>query len=372
MTGQTSTDQSSPEQTSASHESSDPGKGGAARHHVTVLGGGSFGTAMAKVLAENGHTVHFWMRDEQQAAEVRDQRTNQRYMPGVTLEGDIRPTTDFAAAVANAEIVFVAIPSKAFRTVIHQHASEFRPGQVVISLTKGIERQGFRLMSEILQEEIPRTRIGVLSGPNLAAEIVAQELTATVIAAKDPEVRRAVQELLGCRYFRVYANVDIYGVELAGALKNIYAIVAGMAAALDLGENARAMLITRSLAEMSRFAVSLGANPMTFMGLAGIGDLVVTCTSPKSRNYRVGYAVGKGARLEDAEAELGQVAEGIHTLLLVKEKAEDVGIYMPLVKGLYDILYGGASIKAVISGLMTAVQNSDVEFILPRTLTGQL
>lgn len=346
------------------------GKTTVSARHVAVLGGGSFGTAMAKVLAENGHTVHFWMRDQAQAEDVRERRQNSRYMPGVILEGDIRPTTDFAGAVANAEIVFVAIPSKAFRDVIRAHASDFRSGQVVISLTKGIERDGFRLMSEILQEEIPRTRIGILSGPNLAAEIVNRELTATVIAAKDPDVRRAVQDLLGCGYFRVYANVDMYGVELSGALKNIYAIVAGMGAALDMGENARAMLMTRSLAEMSRFAVSLGANPMTFMGLAGIGDLVVTCTSSKSRNYRVGYAVGKGAKLEDAVNELGQVAEGIHTLLLVKEKAEDIGIYMPLVKGLYDILYGGASIRAVISGLMMAVQNSDVEFILPRTLTG--
>ncbi|UZD67657.1 NAD(P)H-dependent glycerol-3-phosphate dehydrogenase [Marinobacter sp. AN1] len=326
---------------------------------------------MAKVLCENGHRVHFWMRDEQQVQELKENRTNSRYMPDVRIEGDLLPTTRFAETLANAEIVFVAIPSKAFRDVIRAHAGDFRPNQIVISLTKGIERDGFRLMSEILQEEIPRTRIGVLSGPNLAAEIVNRELTATVIAAKDPDVRRTVQELLGCDYFRVYANVDIYGVELSGALKNIYAIVAGMGAALDLGENARAMLLTRSLAEMSRFAVSLGANPMTFMGLAGIGDLVVTCTSSKSRNFRVGYAVGKGARLEDAVAELGQVAEGIHTLLLVKEKAESVGIYMPLVRGLYDILYGGASIKAVINGLMTAVQNSDVEFILPRTLAGQ-
>lgn len=338
---------------------------------VAVLGGGSFGTAMAKVLAENGHSVKFWMRDEELARELKEQGTNNRYMPGVRIEGDLHPTTNFAEAVADAEVVFVAIPSKAFRNVIHAHADDFRPGQIVISLTKGIEREGFKLMSEILQEEIPRTRIGVLSGPNLAAEIVNRELTATVIAAKDPDVRRTVQDLLGCSYFRVYANVDIYGVELSGALKNIYAIVSGMAAALKMGENARAMLMTRSLAEMSRFAVSLGANPMTFMGLAGIGDLVVTCTSSKSRNYRVGYAVGKGAQLETAEAELGQVAEGIHTLRLVKEKAEEVGIYMPLVRGLYDILYGGASIKAVISGLMTAVQNSDVEFILPRTLTGQ-
>ncbi|WP_166260036.1 NAD(P)H-dependent glycerol-3-phosphate dehydrogenase [Marinobacter salicampi] len=339
------------------------------RHHVAVLGGGSFGTAMVKVLAENGHTTHFWMRDARQVDEVAEQHCNSRYMPGIKLSGNIRPTSDLAEAIAQAEIVFVAIPSKAFRTVIVENAASFRDEQIVVSLTKGIEKEGFKLMSEILQSELPRARIGVLSGPNLASEIVNRDLTATVIAAKDPDVRRKVQQMLGCEYFRVYANVDMYGVELSGALKNIYAIVAGLAAALELGENAKAMLITRSLAEMSRFAVSLGANPMTFMGLAGVGDLVVTCTSPKSRNFRIGYAIGQGKKLDEAVAEIGQVAEGIYTLLLVKEKAEEIGIYMPLVKGLYEILYGNASIKAVINSLMMAVQNSDVEFILPRTLT---
>lgn len=338
-------------------------------HDVAVLGGGSFGTAMAKVLGENGHTVHFWMRDESQAEEIRNTSVNSRYMPDVALSGDIQPTTSLPDAVGKAEIVFVAIPSRAFRSVIRENSREFREGQIVVSLTKGIEEHGFKLMSEILQEEIPRSRIGVLSGPNLAGEIVSQDLTATVIAAKDPDVRRTVQELLGCEYLRVYANVDVYGVELAGALKNIYAIVAGLASARNLGENAKAMLITRGLAEMSRFAVSLGANPMTFMGLAGVGDLIVTCTSPKSRNYRVGYAVGNGQALDDAVAELGQVAEGIYTLKLVKEKSEAIGIYMPLVRGLYEILYDGASISAVINSLMMSVQNSDVEFILPRTIS---
>lgn len=338
-------------------------------HEVAVLGGGSFGSAMAKVLGENGHRVHFWMRDPAQADEIRTTGINSRYMPDVEIKGDIEPTTNLAEAVNKAEIVFVAIPSKAFRSVIRNNSDKFREGQIVVSLTKGIEAHGFKLMSEILQEEIPRCRIGVLSGPNLASEIVNRDLTATVIAAKDPDVRRSVQDLLGCEYFRVYANVDIYGVELAGALKNIYAIVAGLASAMNVGENANAMLITRGLAEMSRFAVSLGANPMTFMGLAGVGDLIVTCTSSKSRNFRVGHAVGQGQNLDDVVTELGQVAEGIYTLELVKEKAEAIGIYMPLVRGLYEILYRDASISAVINGLMMSVQNSDVEFILPRTIT---
>jgi glycerol-3-phosphate dehydrogenase (NAD(P)+) len=346
-----------------------PNDAGANSKDVAVLGGGSFGTAMAKVLGENGHRVHFWMRDPAQAEQVRKTGINKRYMPDVVLEGDIHPTTDLADTLKKSDVVFVAVPAKAFRALISEHRDEFHDGQVVVSLTKGIEQQGFKLMSEILLEEIPRCRSGVLSGPNLAAEIVNRELTATVIAAKDPEVRQIVQELLGCEYFRVYANVDVYGVELAGALKNIYAIVAGLGAALNMGENARAMLITRGLAEMSRFAVSLGANPMTFMGLAGVGDLIATCTSNKSRNYRVGYAIGKGRQLDEIVEELGQVAEGIYTLKLVREKSESIGIYMPLVRGLYEIIYEGASINAVINSLMMAVQNSDVEFILPRTIS---
>lgn len=348
----------------ATPEHSAPGN--ADTRHVAVLGGGSFGTAITKVLAENGHQVHFWMRNETQAREVRETRTNSRYMPDIKLEGDVRPTSDMASAIAGAVAVFVAIPSTAFRNLIHENAALFEKDQAVISLTKGIEKDGFKLMSEVLMEELPRCQIGVLSGPNLAAEIVNQDLTATVIAAKDPNLRNKVQKLLGCEYFRVYANIDVYGAELAGALKNIYAIVAGMASALGMGENAKAMLITRSLAEMSRFAVTMGANPMTFMGLSGVGDLIVTCTSSKSRNFRIGQAVGQGRSLDDAARELGQVAEGVHTLCLVREKAHDIGIYMPLVSGLYDILYKGASIRAVIKGLMMAVQNSDVEFILPR------
>ena len=333
---------------------------------VSVLGGGSFGTAIARILAENGHPVRLWMRDEDQARHIRDHRENARYLPGIHLDEKIEPTTDMAEAVSGVDVVFVSLPSRVFRTVIRDNAALFSPNQIVISTTKGIEKDGFKLMSEVLSEEIPQARVGVLSGPTLAGELVERELTAVVIAARDQEVRETVQELLGCDYFRIYANVDVYGVELAGALKNIYAIVAGLAAARNMGENTKAMLLTRSLAEMSRFAVSLGANPMTFLGLAGVGDLMVTCTSPLSRNFRVGFAVGKGHKLDDAVADLGQVAEGTRTLLLVREKAEEMGVYMPLVRGLYEILYNEVNVSDVVNALMQAQQNSDVEFILPR------
>jgi len=334
--------------------------------NVTVLGGGSFGTAIARILSDNDQPVTFWMRNAEQAREIQETRENSRYMPGINLAENITPITSLEDAITTADVIFVALPSKVCRTVIHDAAHLFRPGQMVISTTKGIEKEGFKLISEVLTEELPEARIGVLSGPNLAGEMVKREITASVIASTHPEVRETVQELLGCGYFRVYANVDVYGVELGGALKNIYAIISGLAAARGMGENTKSMLITRSLAEMSRFAVALGANPMTFLGLAGIGDLIVTCTSSMSRNYRVGYAVGQGQTMDDAVASLGQVAEGTQTLLLVKEKAEEMEVYMPLVRGLYEILYNQASIDDVVKALMSATQNSDVEFILPR------
>jgi glycerol-3-phosphate dehydrogenase (NAD(P)+) len=206
--------------------------------------------------------------------------------------------------------------------------------------------------------------LGVLSGPNLAKELAARTITGTVVASKDPDVTNTIQDLLQCSYFRVYAGNDMYGVELAGALKNVYAITAGMAAALGCGHNTISMLITRSLAEMSRYAVTKGADPLTFLGLAGVGDLFVTCTSPLSRNYRVGFELGKGRDLNEVVESLGQVAEGVNTLRLMKEQSELLDIYMPLVHGLYDIIYNGCKVADVIGSMMCAEQNRDVEFTL--------
>ena len=333
---------------------------------VTVLGGGSFGTAIANIAATNGHRVFQWMRSSSRAAEIQDIRENKRYMPGMALHDNLTATTDLEAAVSQSDIIFVSIPSKSFRSVVETAKPFIKSNQLVVSTTKGIEGGSFLLMSQILKELLPQNPVGVLSGPNLAKEIAQKTLTATVIASESPDVRTSIQELLSCSYFRVYANLDMFGVELGGALKNIYAIMSGLADAYGMGENTKSMLVTRSLAEMSRFAVCLGANPMTFLGLAGVGDLMVTCNSSLSRNFRVGYAVGKGTQLEDAIEELGEVAEGINTLRSVKQKAEELDVYMPLVQGLYAILIEKKEIKDIISGMMLAQQSTDVEFILPR------
>jgi len=307
---------------------------------IAVLGGGSFGTAIANLLAQNGHRVLHWMRDPVQAEAIRTHRENPRYLKGVKVLDGVEPTTDLPAALQACELAFVALPSSALRQVL-QPVSGLLAGKQLVSTTKGIEAQTFKLMSEIIEEVAPQARIGVLSGPNLAKEIAAHTLTATVVASEDEALCRTVQEVLHGRTFRVYASADRFGVELGGALKNVYAIIAGMAAALGMGENTKSMLITRALAEMTRFAVHLGANPMTFLGLAGVGDLIVTCSSPKSRNYQVGFALGEGLSLQEAVERLGEVAEGVNTIKVLKAKAEELQVYMPLVAGLHAILFEG-------------------------------
>ncbi|WP_290703430.1 NAD(P)H-dependent glycerol-3-phosphate dehydrogenase [Amphritea sp.] len=333
---------------------------------VAVLGGGSFGTVIANLIGSKGEAVNLWMRNAERAEEINRTRENSRYLPGQRLADLLYATADLEQALADADIIFVSIPSQSFRDVISQAKHYLRPEQIVVSTTKGIEANTFSLMSQILADELPDNPIGVISGPNLAKELVQKQLTATVIASEDEQVRTAVQEILHCAYFRIYASTDMYGVELGGTLKNIYAIASGLSAALGMGENTKSMLMTRSLAEMSRFAVQLGANPMTFLGLAGVGDLIVTCSSPLSRNYRVGYALGEGKSLEEAVTSLGEVAEGVNTLRYVKEKADELEIYMPLVCGLYEVVFNGAPVSQVAKMMMLNTQSSDVEFILPR------
>ncbi|MRI34206.1 NAD(P)H-dependent glycerol-3-phosphate dehydrogenase [Endozoicomonas sp. OPT23] len=333
------------------------------QYTIAILGGGSFGTALSDISAQKGHKVNLWMRSEEQVRGINEDHINHRYLPDFNIHPSVTASTDINDVVASADIVLIAIPSKSFREVV-QRAAPFLSGKIVVSTTKGIEPVTFDLMSEILREEIPDARIGVLSGPNLAKEIVAKAVTATVIASEDDDLCETVQQVLYCDYFRVYSNHDTYGVELAGALKNIYAIVSGMGAAMGMGENTKSMMITRSLAEMSRFAVTLGANPLTFLGLAGVGDLVATCTSDLSRNYRVGFALGQGKTLQEAEEALGQVAEGVNTLSQVKQKAKELDVYMPIVEGLHKVIFEDFKVHDLVKNMMNREQKTDVEFMV--------
>lgn len=338
---------------------------------VAVIGGGNFGTVLANIAGRNGYRTHLWMRDEQQVADCLEHRENRRYLPGHPLDEHVLPTADLAVALEHSNVVFMTVPSGSFREVTERLARCCDADDTVISATKGIERRadgsGFRLMSDILAELLPTRRIGVLSGPNLAEEIAAGHYTGSVAASSDPSVSETVRTVLKCETFRVYENPDVYGVELAGALKNIYAIVCGIAGGLQVGQNTVAMLITRSLAEMSRLAVSLGANPFTFLGLAGVGDLMVTCTSPLSRNYQLGCRLARGLSLEDALADLGKLAEGVNTLRVVHEQARRQDVYMPLASGLYRVLFENGDLSAVVTELMTGGQPVDVEFARPPT-----
>jgi glycerol-3-phosphate dehydrogenase (NAD(P)+) len=332
-------------------------------HTVAVLGGGSFGTVIANIIAGNGYRVSLWLRNAVRADAINAHRRNLDYLPDYALNDLLSATASLEEAVAGASVVLVAVPSKSFREVVSELSGLVSADALLISLTKGIEADGFRLMSEILREEMPGNPLGVLSGPNLAGEIAAGHVTGSVIASELPTVNSTIHELLHSDTFLVYSSHDMYGVELGGALKNVYAILAGVAAALALGENTVGMLLTRSLAEMSRFAVHLGANPMTFLGLAGVGDLFVTCSSPLSRNFQVGIALGKGQPLDDILDDMDQVAEGINTLNLLKIEADRREVQMPLVRGLYAMLYEHRPVVDVFDDIIHREQAQDVEFV---------
>ncbi len=331
---------------------------------ITVLGGGSFGTAMANTAVRNGCDTMIWIRDEATAKEINETHINRRYLPDFQLEQDLRAVSDLETAVRDRDIILVAIPSHSFRGVLRQ-IKPFISAQAVVSLTKGIEAKTFSFMSDIICEELPEVPYGVLSGPNLAKEIVAGQPAGTVIASHSELVRYAVQQALHSALFRVFASDDVNGVELGGALKNIYAVAMGMAAAYNVGENTKSMILTRALAEMSRFAVKRGANPLTLVGVSGVGDLFATCSSPLSRNYQVGFALGKGKTLEQATEELGQTAEGINTIVQVRARSNELDVYMPITCALYEVIFEGAPPMNIALSLMKNGHRSDVEFVLP-------
>lgn len=331
--------------------------------NVAVLGGGSFGTVIANIIAQNGHNTLLWMRDAEQVEILNRDRENLSYLPGFTLHEKIKAIQSLEMAVEDADMVFVAVPSSGFREVVKKMQPFVKDGVILVSLTKGIEAGTFKLMSQILSEEIPNAKVAVVSGPNLAKEIASSSPTGTVVASTDAKVRTLVQKTLRSLTFRVYANDDMLGVELGGSLKNIYAILAGMAESRGMGHNTNSMLVTRSLTEMARFGLALGADPMTFLGLSGVGDLIVTCSTPLSRNFRVGKALGEGKSVEAILAELGQVAEGVNTLKPVVEKAKSLNIEMPLAQGLYEIIYNNQDIEHIISSLLLEERGLDVEFV---------
>ena len=330
---------------------------------LAVLGGGSFGTAMANLAARNGCDTTLWVRNKRTVKAMAKSQMNKKYLPGHKLDDRLKYSHDLQAAVKDTDIIFIAVPGLAFREMLKSIAP-FISGQSIVSLTKGMEKDTFALMSDIIKDELPEVNFGVMSGPNLAIEIMKNMPSATVIASESEPLRHAVQAALHSAFFRVFASDDIRGVELGGALKNIYAIAMGMAAAYEVGENTKAMILTRGLAEMSRFGVHAGANPLTFLGLSGVGDLYATCSSELSRNYRIGNMLGRGMSIDAAVKKLGQTAEGVNTIQQVHEKATKEGIYMPITHALHAVIYEDKAALGVALYLMEAGFRSDVEFVM--------
>ena len=328
---------------------------------IAVLGGGSFGTVLANLAASNGHNVSLWVRDSDQALRINSEGANTIYHPELKLSENILATDSLEEVLKDASMVFIATPSIIFEQIIKRISNLIEDDSYIISCTKGILGNPFRSLSEIIRERVENT-LGVLSGPNLAKEIADKKVAGSVIASSDNELINSVKSVLSSQTFKIYSSDDMQGVEFAGALKNIYAIICGMADSLEVGENALGLILTRSMAEMSRFAVAKGANPMTFLGLAGMGDLVATCTSKLSRNYQLGYNLGKGMKIDEAKENIGQVAEGIRTLEVIKNESIVLGIKMPLVESLYNIIYLESSPSALISDLVNNPHEVDVEF----------
>ena len=331
---------------------------------VVVLGGGSFGTVLANIAASNGYKVSLWVRDSEQALRINSEGANSTYHPELKLSPNILASEKLDEVMKGSSLVFIATPSVIFETIMERINPMIEEGSHIISCTKGIKLNPFRSMSDIISMNIDskKNQVGVLSGPNLAREIAEKKVAGTVIASSSNVLLEQVKEVLSSDTFKVYSSNDIQGVELAGALKNIYAIICGMADSLDVGENAVGLILTRSMAEMSRFAVAKGANPITFLGLSGMGDLVATCSSGLSRNYQLGSNLGRGMSLQEAKDKVGQVAEGIRTLDVIKEESKKLGIKMPLVDSLHNIIYQKHPPKTLIDDLVNNPHEVDVEF----------
>ena len=335
---------------------------------VAVLGGGNWGTTLAQLCALASADVRLWLRDEGVAREIREQHTNRRYTGDALLSAEIFPTTDLRRAMRGARLVLAVIPSMASRSVIRELGALVLGDQIFVHATKGLELETGITISQIVREETAIKKLGVLSGPNIAPEILRGLPAATVVASHYPEVVEVAQRALTSPRFRVYANDDVIGVELGGALKNIVAIGSGIVSGLGLGENTRGLLMTRGLAEIARFAVYYGARPLTLAGLAGMGDLVVTCSSQHSRNYRVGLGLAQKKPLAQILSELGMVAEGVRTTRIVHKLAQREGLDMPITEALFRVLEGELDVQAALAWLMQLPARSDIDadLIAPR------
>jgi glycerol-3-phosphate dehydrogenase (NAD(P)+) len=321
------------------------------RLKVGLLGGGSWGTTVASMVSRNA-PITLWARDAETVEDINASRENRKYLPGIRLPSALRATGDMAEAVAGADVLVMGVPSHSFRGVLEEARAHLRPWVPVISLTKGLELASGKRMTELIEEVLPGHPVGVLTGPNLAREIMTGQAAASVLSMADEIVVRALQPVFHSGLFRVYTNTDLLGCELGGVLKNIIAIAVGMGDGLGAGDNTRSALMTRGLAEITRLGVAMGGRPETFAGLTGMGDLIATCTSPLSRNRHVGVELGKGRKIDEIIAGMNMVAEGVKSAPTVIALAEKHGLAMPIAQDVYDVTLGKRDAQEVFRGLL--------------------
>ncbi|MFV9510699.1 NAD(P)H-dependent glycerol-3-phosphate dehydrogenase [Tepidibacillus sp. LV47] len=333
---------------------------------VAVIGAGSWGTALAMVLANNGIQVELYTRREDQKKEINTKRTNQKYLPGIYLPDSIHADTDLERVVKKKPFIILVVPSHVMRSTVRKIKDLVTEDTMIIHAIKGLEENTYKRMSEVIHEELPylpKNQIMVLSGPSHAEEVSRFTPTTVVVSGEDLTLAEKGQDLFINQNFRVYTNTDLIGVEIAGSLKNIIALGAGLSDGLGFGDNAKAALITRGLAEITRLGIELGANPLTFLGLAGVGDLVVTCTSRHSRNWRAGFQLGKGERLKQVLEQMGMVVEGVKTTKVAYQLSQHLQVKMPITQELYRVLFEGKSPKQAVEDLMGRVKTHEMEEI---------
>lgn len=334
------------------------------KQKIAVLGAGSWGTALAMVLVENGHDVTIWGNKETQINEMTNQHTNAHYLKGITLPTELVATKNLEEAIKEADAVLFVVPTKAMRDVSKQFNNVCQNKPIVIHASKGLEQDTHKRITEVLEEEISpshREAVVVLSGPSHAEEVAVKDVTTITAASSSMKAAEYVQKLFSNDYFRVYTNSDVIGVEMGAALKNIIALGSGALKGLDYGDNARAAIMTRGLAEISRLGVAMGANPLTFIGLSGVGDLAVTCASEHSRNFRAGYLLGKGKSLDDVLDNMGMIVEGVYTTKAAYELAQERQIEMPITEAIYDVIYNHKDVSSTVKNIMLREHKSEQE-----------
>ncbi|MEH7415170.1 NAD(P)H-dependent glycerol-3-phosphate dehydrogenase [Neobacillus drentensis] len=331
---------------------------------VTVIGAGSWGTALAMVLADNGHEVRLWSHNEDQVRELNQSHTNQKYLPDIILPELIAGYASLHDALIGVENIILAVPTKAIREVLGSIREVQKAPLVITHVSKGIEPNTLLRITEIIKEEMPKELLKdvvVLSGPSHAEEVSRRHPTTVTVSSENMEAAVRIQDLFINQNFRVYTNSDVIGVEIGGALKNIIALAAGITDGLGYGDNAKAALMTRGLAEIARLGTKMGANPLTFSGLAGIGDLIVTCTSVHSRNWKAGNMLGKGKTLDEVLNSMGMVVEGVRTTKAAYQLAQKYNVQMPITSALYNVLFNGKNAKDAVDVLMSRGRTHEME-----------